>query len=195
LAYGVYNYAFYMLGAVLNELFVIYVVAFVLSVVTLIRGFIHTDVAQIARSFRRQTPRRALGSFLIFVAVGLSLVWVGMWAGHVFKGSALPVEEPFFRLVAALDLGLMVPALATGGALLFRDHPLGFLLGPTVAIQGALYLFVLTVNSTILMNLGLEEPPGQAPIWGALCLATSIAVAVFLRNLRDEQKLEKTPQT
>jgi hypothetical protein len=176
-----------MLGAVLNQLFVIYVAAFVLSMVTLVRAFIHTDVREITGSFRAGTPRRALGGFLVFVALGLSLVWIGTWAGHVFKGSALPVEEPFFRLVAALDLGLMVPALAIGGLLLFSNHPLGFLLGPAVAIQSALYLLVLTVNSIVFLKNGLVDPPGEAPIWGLLCLATSIAVAIFLWNLRGER--------
>jgi hypothetical protein len=54
--YGVYNYAYYLLGAALNAFFLLYVVAFVLSAVTLIVALSRLDVSQVAASFLETTP-------------------------------------------------------------------------------------------------------------------------------------------
>jgi hypothetical protein len=45
--------------------------------------------------------------------------------------------------VAALDLVLMVPSLATGGVLLSKRAAWGYVAGTIAAVQGTLYLLVL----------------------------------------------------
>ena len=48
------------------------------------------------------------------IGIGLALVWIAMWAAHVFAGRPTPVDPETFKIVAALDLALMVPALTAG---------------------------------------------------------------------------------
>ena len=86
IGYGVYNYAYYLFGAALNAFFLLYVVAFVLSAVTLILVLAHLDVTHIAASFRPTTPVRIIGGYLTFVGFGLASVWLSMWAAYVFTG-------------------------------------------------------------------------------------------------------------
>jgi hypothetical protein len=76
-AYGVYNYAFYLFGAALNVFFLLYVVIFVVSIVTFVLVLSKLDIGAIANCFHRATPVRAAGGYLIFVAIGLTIVWVG----------------------------------------------------------------------------------------------------------------------
>jgi hypothetical protein len=95
----------------------------VLAIVTLGLAVSQVDVAAVARSFRRDTPVRLIGDYLVFVAVGLAIVWLAMWGAYVFAGRPLPIEPEAFKVVAALDLSLMVPALALGGALLWTQRP------------------------------------------------------------------------
>ena len=52
----------------------------------------------------------------VFIGVGLSAVWLGVWAAHIFAGMPTPIEPEAFKLVAALDVSIMVTALVTGGA-------------------------------------------------------------------------------
>ena len=182
--YAVYNYAFYLFGTVVNPFFLLYVIAFVLAGLTLAHGLAVVETEWLADQFDDRLPRRTLGGYLIFVAAGLSLAWIGLWATHVFGGAELPVEEEAFRLVAALDLGLMVPALTGGGLLLWRGRPLGYLIAPMAAIQGALYLAVLAVNAMIHIDLGFTDPPGEAPVWGGLAIATLAAAGVMIWHAR-----------
>jgi hypothetical protein len=181
-AYGVYNYAFYLFGAALNVFFLLYVVIFVVSIVTFVLVLSKLDIGAIANCFHRATPVRAAGGYLIFVAIGLTIVWVGMWGAYAFAGRPTPIEPEAFRIVAALDLSLMVPALTVGGVLLWRRQPWGYLIATIAAIQGALYLLVLSVNSAIAISRGLDAAPGELPFWGPLALLTTLAAIVLLRS-------------
>jgi hypothetical protein len=180
--YAVYNYAFYVFGAALNAFFLLYVVAFVLSAVTLILSLSRLNVAQVAASFRRTTPVRVIGGYLAFVGFGLASVWMTMWAAYAFAGQPTPVEPEAFKLVAALDMSLMVPALTFGGVLLWRRRTWGYVIAAIASIQASLYLLVLSVNSVVAVHRGLAKSPGQTPIWGTLAVLTTAVTLLLLTN-------------
>ncbi len=182
LGYGLYNYAFYLLGAALNALFPLYVAAVVIAGVGLILGLVATDARTVAASFRSDAPTRWVGGYLMFVALGLTAVWMVMWAAHLFFGASAPADDPAaFRLVAGLDLTLMVPALLCGGYLLWRARPWGAVIASVAAVQATLYLTVLTLNAGLFLRRGLAEPPGELPVWGTLAVFTGAATIWLLR--------------
>jgi len=180
--YAFYNYAFYLFGAALNVFFPLYVLSFLVGIATLGLLVSQLDVNTFARSFRAETPVRLIGGYLVFVAVGLAVVWLGMWGAFAFAGRPTPVEPDAFKVVAALDLSLMVPALAVGGGLLWKRRPWGYLIATIAAIQGALYLLLLSVNSAIAISRGLAAAPGELPIWGPLAVFTTLAAVVLVRS-------------
>ena len=186
LGYGVYNYAFYLFGAALNVFFPLYVACLLLSGTILILALPRLQVADIAARFKASTPVRWIGGYLTFVAVGLSAVWIAMWAAYVFAGVPTPVEPEAFKLVAALDISVMAPALTCGGILLWRRRPWGYVIAAIAGIQGTLYLTVLSVNAVVGILRGYEEAPGQLPIWGSLALATAAAAVTLLLNVERE---------
>jgi len=183
LGYGIYNYAFYMLGAALNAMFPLYIALFVAAFVALISEFTSDRITRLANTYSPGTPVRLLGGYLAGVALCLSAVWLVMWGLHVFANRPAPGSPEVFRLVAALDLGFMVPALAIGGVLLWRRQPLGYSLSALAGIQAALYLFVLSVNSVLAIRRGLAQWPGELPMWAPLCAATFACVFWLLRNV------------
>jgi hypothetical protein len=184
LGYGAYNYAYYMLGAALNAFFPLYIVSLVLSAATLVLALSRIDVAEVAASFRPKTPVRIVGGYLVFVAAGLTFVWIGMWAAYVFAGRPTPVEPEAFKLVAALDLTIMVPVLASGGVLLWRRRAWGYVVAAIAGIQGSLYLLVLSINSAVAIFRGLAEAPGELPLWGTLAVTTTAVTFLLLANVR-----------
>jgi hypothetical protein len=184
IGYALYNYAFYLFGATLNAFFPIYVLAFVLAVIVLILALSHLDADEVAATFQQTFPVRVIGGSLIVIGIGLASVWMVMWAAYVFTGRPTPVGPDAFRLVAALDLSLMVPALTVGGVLLWRRTPWGYVIAAIAGIQGALYLFVLSTNSLVAIHRGLVDAPGELPVWGALTLLTTIVALILLANIR-----------
>lgn len=187
LAYGVYNYAYYLLGAALNAFFALYVAAVILSAGALILGLVRTDAASMAEKFAPRTPARMVGGYYVFVAIGLSLIWLGMWAAYAFAGRPTPVETEAFHLVAALDMTLLVPALAVGGVLLWRRAPWGFVIAATAGVQSSLYLLVLSVNSAVAIMRELVAAPGELPVWGMLLVLTLAATVWLLKSVGGER--------
>ena len=193
LGYGVYNYAYYLFGAALNAFFPLYVLACVLSSITLILILSRADVEDVAAGFDPQTPVRLVGGYLVFVGASLSCVWLTMWAAYVFAGRATPVEPEAFKLVAALDLSMMVTALVGGGVLLWRRQAWGYVIATIAGIQGALYLMVLSVNSLVAIRRGFAEAPGELPVWGTLAALTAIAAALLLSHAPGTHGKRRTP--
>jgi hypothetical protein len=187
IGYAVYNYAFYLFGAALNAFFLLYVVTLVVAVVLLILALAHINATRVADSFHPSTPVRLIGGAQVFVGIALASVWIATWAAYVFAGRPTPVVPEAFRLVAALDLVLMVPALTSGGILLWRRMPWGFVMAAIASIQGTLYLFVLSINSVVAIQRGLAPPPGELPIWGPLTVFMTIVTLVLLAGIRDER--------
>lgn len=162
--------------------FPLYVLLLLAACATLGLWISHVDVAALAGSFRHETPVRAIGGYLVFVGAGLTIIWLGMWSAYAFAGRPTPIEPEAFKVVAALDLSLMVPALTVGGALLWKRRPWGYLIATIASIQASLYLLVLSVNSAIAISRGLAVAPGELPIWGPLAVFTTLAVVTLLRN-------------
>jgi len=187
IAYGLYNYAYYLFGAALNAFFLLYLVAFIASAATLILVLLHLDAAQIATAFRPTTPVRVIGGYLIVVGFGLASVWLTMWAAYAFTGRPTPIEPEAFKLVAALDISLMVTALTFGGILLWRRNIWGYVVGAIASVQACLYLLVLSVNSIVGVHRGLVKTPGEFPIWGALTALTTAVTLLLLVNIRHER--------
>ena len=151
--YAVYNYAFYLFGAALNIFFPLYVVIFLLGIATLGLLLSHLDVTAVAEDpFDAGTPgadhwrvsglcRRGTCNRVAW-HVGSVRVCPGLIG-------PTPIEPEAFKVVAALDLSLTVPTLTVGGVLLWRRKAWGYVIATIAAIQGALYLLVLSVNSAI----------------------------------------------
>lgn len=186
LGYALYNYAFYLFGAALNVFFPLYVGSLVLSGVALIFAVSRLSAETLAQRFDPSTHVRLVGAYLAFVALGLTVLWMVMWTAYIFRGVPTPAEPEAFKLVAALDLALMVPALASAGILLWRRRPWGYTIAAIASVQAALYLLVLSVNSAVGIDRGLEEAPGELPVWGPLATTTAAAVYLLLKDVRPE---------
>lgn len=183
-AYAVYNYTYYLLGAALNRFFALYLACLLLATAALIVTLVRSDAEKIASDFRERTPVRSLGGYYLFVSVGLSAVWLGTWFAYAFGGRPTPVSTEAFKLVAALDMTLMVPVMAIAGVLLWQRRPWGYVIAAFSGIQATLYLLVLSVNSYVQIARGLAAAPGELPIWGTLLGATATATFVLLANVR-----------
>jgi hypothetical protein len=187
IAYALYTYAFYLLGTAFNAFFPIYVVGFVLAIIVLILVLPQIDLRGIIDGLRPVAPVRLIGGSLVFIGSGLALVWLAMWAAYVFAGRPTPVEPEAFKLVAALDLSLMVPALVAGGLLIWRRTAWGLVISGIASIQGAVYLLVLSVNSYVAIQRALVSTPGELPLWTTLTVFTATVAFVLIASIRPER--------
>jgi hypothetical protein len=181
LAYVAYNYTFYLFGARLNAFFPLYLLA-ITSAAAAIAVELKADLQ--SWSPLPAASERLAGAILFGIGTILAAVWMAFWAGYALAGRPTPIEPEAFKVVAATDLLLLVPTLLSGGWLLLRRHRAGQLIGAIAAVQGGLYLLVLTVNSALLISMGLADWPGELPVWGPLLLITVSVGWVLFRGAK-----------
>lgn len=114
LDYMLYNYAFYLFGAAFNWFFLLYVALLGLSIFALIFGLIHLDINGITGHIRERMPVGWIAAYMLFVATGLSLIYIAQSIGFIFTGEVPAIVTNTghpTNIVFALDLTLLVPFL------------------------------------------------------------------------------------
>lgn len=181
--YALYGYAYYMFGAALNVLLPLFVALVVLSLVALAFALGSLDASGLAASFSGRTPVRVVAAYMMFTGIGLGMAWLAQWAAYVFAGIEPSVGPEPFKLVASLDLTLIVPFMFLGGLLLWRRSPWGYVLGALYTVKGATYTLVLTAGSTVGALRGIEGTAVQIPIWGVWTVVGALAAFMLIRGL------------
>jgi hypothetical protein len=193
-AYAAYNYAFYLFGAALNVFFPLYVALVLIASAILIHTLWATAVDDVGGQFQPFIPAKVVGGYFVLVGVALTVVWITTWAAMVFLGRLIPVDADTFRVIAGLDLIILVPPLVLGGALLWRKSAWGVLVATIAGVQSSLYLLVLSVNAGIAVSGRLVSPPGEIPIWIILMMLTTAATAALFVSICNEAKtLQQAP--
>ncbi len=186
LDYMLYNYAFYLFGAAFNWFFLIYVALLGLSIFALIFGLVNLEVNRIRRQFRERTPVKWIAGYMLFVAVGLSLIYFAQSLAFVFTGQLPAIvtrtEHPS-SVVFALDLTLLAPFLVLGAIWLLKRKPWGYVLAGILTIKGPAYTLVLTAGSLWAAYAGVPDAAAEIPLWVALTVVGLLAGTFLFGNM------------
>ncbi len=190
LAYTVYNFAFYVFGAAFNDMFLVHVVAFSSSIFALIIAMTDLDASAIADRYRAAAPTRAVAGLLVLVGVVFAVLWSAFSisyavSGHISLGAA-PLDG--MHTVFAIDLSLMVPAMALAGVLLWKRTPWGFVMGAAMSIFGAVYQLNLAAAGWFQADAGVENVRRIDPVGAVFIVLFLLAAAVMIRELRPAEK-------
>lgn len=186
-AYALYNYAFYLFGATFNELFLVYAALVSLAVWTLVLALPTLDVEALARCFAPRTPVRWIAANMLLIALFLGGMWGAQSIVFVAIGTLPQVITDSgiqTSIVFALDLALLMPAMAIGAVLLWRRRPWGYALGAILMIKGSAYTLALLAMSVFAANAHIAGAWDFAPFWAFFFLTSLLATAALLRGLQ-----------
>ncbi|TVR58839.1 MAG: hypothetical protein EA426_09070 [Spirochaetaceae bacterium] len=141
--YAFYNYAFYLFGAALNVFFLVYVALFVLSGITFVSGLFGLDVSAVGESVSPKAPLRFVAAYMFVWAAVLGVAWVAQSLVFAFTGAVPEIGEEPFRLIAALDLVLVVTPVAFGAVCLWKRSGWGVIIAIVMNVKGAIYAGML----------------------------------------------------
>ena len=189
LSYMLYNFLFYLLGAALNEFFLIYVALCALSIHALIVALNNADIAAIGERFGAKVPAKGISAYMLFFAALLAGMWTFQWYKLTFgDGQAVGVPSEAVHLIAAIDMTLFAPLLAIAAILLWRRRTLGYSLASIIMIMASVYTPVLIASAPFQFNAGMSDAWAMVPLWIFLT-AGSIAASVFLlANLKPQEE-------
>lgn len=182
--YALYNYAFYLFGAALNAHFLLYVAAFVAAGAALIAGLAALDAAAIGRSLAPRLPARPLAGYLAFWAGVLGVAWVAQALAYLVTGVEPGLGLEAFRLIAALDLSLVVAPVAVAAAWLWRRRAWGYVLAVVMHVKGAVYALLLAIGSALGGPLAQGGGDGLLGLWVVFAVGSAVSLVVLLWGLR-----------
>lgn len=125
---------------------------------------------------------------MAFWALLLGGLWISQALLFVFTGR-LPVVNgsvDAFRLVATLDLSLLIPGLVLAVVWLWNRRPWGYVIAAMMNVSGGLYALVLSVGSLFADRAGVPGAGSLIPLWAALCAANLICCGFLFGNMTQD---------
>jgi len=191
--YFLYTYASLSFLATYNQLFLVYVAIFSLSLYTFLYALLSLDVKAIRNSITPGKTTTAAGIFIILMAVMLAFMWLSMILGSLLSGSAPAVLETYTTLVIqALDLGVLVPAAIITGVLLLKDRAWGYVLMSILIVKISLLGTAILSMIYFMAQNGVEIVLGQA-IFFVVATLGGIIIAGWFYNKIDNPVKDSGP--
>ncbi len=185
LGYFMVTYVFYLVMGMYNELFLVYVVLAGSSFYAFVLAMISFELDRLPECFGEQAPRRFVGGFLIFNAVAIALLWLGVVVPPLVEGVYPPEVAHYTTLIVqGLDLSILLPASFLSGILLIKKKPLGYLLGPTYIVFLSILMTALVGKVIGQMLVGVDVGGPVLVIIPAIALTAIIAAVLMLRSVR-----------
>lgn len=186
LAYIMYSFVIYSMGIHFNQFFLLYTATFGLSLYAFILYLNDMFKENIAGWFENP-PRKAIGIYLIFVAVVFYALWLKSVIPAIINDT-IPEDVSNYDLlvnpVHVLDMAFALPALIIGGILIMKGKDKGYL----IAALSLVFMMILTIALAgmviMLVIRGISEDYTIATVFGVLTITSLVFTVLLLKNIR-----------
>lgn len=184
LGYMLYTYTSYSFLSAYNELFLVYVALFSLSLFAFILALSGMDTERVTRSVSSGMPRRGIAVFLLFIAAFLSLAWLGRIIPPLLAGTPpLGLEAYTTLVIQALDLGIIVPVSIVTAILLWQKKPWGYTLASVLLVKALIMGAALMAMIIVQALAGVAMNVVEVVVFSGIALAALVFTVLLFRNI------------
>lgn len=184
LAFILYTYITMCFGAAYNQLFLVYVALFSLSLWAFVLSMLSFDLKTLPDHFSEKLPRRGIAALLFFAAAFLSFAWLGRIAATFQPGAIAALENTTSLFIQAMDLGLVVPLCVVSGVLLLRRSAWGYLLGSVGMMKFLTLGIAVSLMGLNMARVGVSVSPVEMLVFPIITLINLGMVATLLKNVK-----------
>jgi len=185
LGFFLYTYMSMSMLTAYNNLFLVYVALFGLSLYAFILSMMSFDLADLPGHFSPRLRHTPIAVLLFLVAGFLSLAWLGRIGSPLLSGAVPILENTTSLVIQAMDLALIMPLAFLAGILLLRRSAWGYLLTSVFVLKAVtLGLGVSAMG----INMALQGVPDSLAIVIPFLLITVlnlVAAVALLKNIRE----------
>ena len=196
LSYMTYMWATFAFATAWNVFFLGYVVLFGLSLYTLIAGLAGIDEVHVYEILHGRISPVVYSGFLWMIAGGLALLWLGELVPPMVDGTPPTIVEELGEQATvshAIDLAVVVPALAIAGYWLWQGRPWGYVFGGVVLLLGALLAPTITAMTVVLVLEGELTVSIWVIVFTMLPIVIAAALAIsYLHALGGDRSIQHT---
>lgn len=184
--YFLYSYVSMSFLASYNQLFLIYVAIFSISLYTFLGELVTIKVDTVKNMFNNGLASKAAGVFLIIIALALASMWVKMIIEGLLTGTAPASLESYTTMVIqALDLGVLVPAAILGGILLLKNEVWGYIIASIFLIKASLIGTAIISMILFMIQRGVEVSSGQMMFFVVLTITGILIAIAFYKQINE----------
>ncbi len=183
--YLLYTYASYAFLTAFNELYLVYVALFGLTLFTLVGGVARIDPTEL-RAALDDHPVRAYVAFQLLVAGLVALLWLAEVGPASLAGTRPPsIAETTLPVpvIQSMDLAVVVPAFALSAALLRRRRPWGYVFTGVLLVKGTTLGLAVLAMIAFMLRDGQPVPLPQIVLFALLSVAGLGLVVRFVRAI------------
>ena len=184
LAYGTYDYAFYVFGAAWSDWFLLHVATFVVALYGTVLLAATTDPPRVVVPRR---TRRAVAAYTAFVGMALGGLWAYVSLRYALTGDLDAGTTPAdaMHVIFAIDLTVMAPALVLAAVLLWRGARHGLVAAVATNVVAAVYQVALSAGAQFQADAGVAGKTWLSPSGIVVAVGSAVAVGALLRHVRD----------
>ena len=183
--YLLYTYASYAFLTAFNELYLVYVALFALSLFTLIGGLTTLE----AESLKRSIGDHDVSPYVVFqgvVAILLALMWLSEVGPAALAGTRPPsIAETDLPVpvIQSLDLGVVVPSFAISAYLLGKRRAWGYAFTGVLLVKGTTLGLAVLAMIAFMLQAGQPVPLPQIVLFVVLSLTGLGLMVRFIRSV------------
>lgn len=186
LGYYLYTYISYTFLWMYNPLFLVYIILMSSSFYAFILSIMSFDIDNLPSSFSEKLPVKFLGSFLLFFASVIGILWIGMIISSLTK-NIIPVGLGHYTtlVIQGMDLGFIVPTAIISAVLLFQRRSMGYLLTSIIIIKGLTMGTALTAMIIGQAYTGVKMGIAEMTIFPFFNLIVIYCLILLLKNIKE----------
>lgn len=182
--YFLYTYASMSFLASYNQLFLVYVALFGLSLYTFLGELVSVDIKNVKDSFTPGKINKITAAFLVIMGLMLAMMWLKMILESLLTGNApLALENSTTLVIQALDLGVVVPAALLTGYLLIRERAWGYVLASVFLIKVSLLGTAIVSMILFMAQNGVDVALGQVIFFVLVTISGILISGVFYSRI------------
>ena len=177
--YIFYCYALYTFGIMQTPLYLAYIAIFVLSVYILIMGVLSLNSAEVVkRIWLKKRIRIAIGVFLILVSTFMSIKWI--------SDILLMQIQKDVSLIAAMDLGVVLPACLVFAIMIIKNKAYGIILSGVALVKVFSLCLSIALGTFIAPYFNLSPDYEAFAFFSALAVVSLLLFILYLKGIRVE---------
>jgi hypothetical protein len=155
------------------------------SLAGLILNLMGYDYARIKDHFQPGFPTRFLSGILFFIGWGVAVLWLGKIGTSLLSGTPPAGLDHYTTLVIqGMDLGFVVPAALTGGILLLKGRPAGYILSSAIIIKGSAMLTAMSAMMISMKWSGVPMSTIEILLFPAFNLLMILALVLLMKKCK-----------
>lgn len=183
LGFFFYTYMSMSMLTAYNNLFLVYVALFGLSLYAFILSLLSFDLEDLPRHFSEKLPRGWMAALMFLVGAFLSLAWLGRIIPPLFNNTIPLLEGTTTLVIQAMDLVLIVPMAILGGILLLKRSPWGYLISSILFLKSITLGVAVSTMSIFMAARGVPESLGVMIPFLIITALNLIFAIILLRNI------------